>query len=352
LAQVLLKTLVLALGLVGAEAARSQAVDLFSGTAAVRSQNAEERTRALSPALTVALVKASGDSTVAADPRLPALLEQAPRLLRSFSYRQDMAAGEGGTTTVREFLVAQFDPEGVRSLLAELGRGVWGERPRTTVWLVVDDGSARRIANASQVAALGALTAQARARGISLVLPRMDAEDAARVSVASLWTGPASAALAASERYATPVALVVRLARGANGWTSRCTLTDGSRPEEWSRNHPDANAALAAAADGLADRLAQRFSVAVAERVISEYRIDVSGISNADDFARVLAYLGGLSVVTSATPVAADGTTLSFAVTLNVTPARLRQVLTLGNTLVFDEGALADERRIALRLQR
>jgi hypothetical protein len=344
--------LVLPLLLAGVQPVRAQSPDLYTGTAPVASQDEAERGRALGPALVSALVRASGDSTLAADPRLAAQLESAPRWLQTFGYRQEVEAGPGGTPQVREYLQARFDPAGLQAALGALGRGVWGERPRTLLWLVIDDGSARRIAASTQVSALGALTRRARDRGIEIALPRMDAEDLARIDPDTLWGGPSSAGLAAAARYGTPVVLIARLSRAGAGWQARFSLVDGGRPDDWSGTFADANAALAAAADGLADRLAQRFAVAAAERVVAQYEVSVAGVDSPDDFARVLSYLGTLSVVQSATPIGAEGSSLSLAVTFTVGPARLRQVLALGGVLAFEEGALAADRRIALRVLR
>jgi hypothetical protein len=330
----------------------AQVADLYTGSAPVAGQDEAERARALGPALVSALVRASGDPTLAGDPRLPAVLEQAPRWLQNFGYRQEVDTSAGGTPVVRDYLQARFDPAGVQSALESLGRTLWRERPRTLVWLVIDDGSTRRIASAAQVAALTALTGEARERGIEIVLPAMDAEDIARIDPDTLWGGPSNAGLAAASRYGTPVALIVRLSRAGAGWSARLTLVDGARPDDWSGSFADAGAALAAAAGGLADRLVQRYAMAAAERVVADYTVAIAGVTSAEDYARVTAYLGALSVVSAFQPAAAEGSTLTVAATLTVTPARLRQVLALGGVLAFDEGALADDRRIALRLLR
>jgi hypothetical protein len=340
------------LALVAIGSARAEVVDLYTGTAPVASQDDAERTRALRAAFVSALVRASGDSTLTGDSRLAPLLDQAPQWVQNFGYRQEVEASGGSAPVVREYLQARFDPEQVAAALAALGRTVWTERPRTLLWLVIDDGSTRRIASAAQVSALDALTRHARERGISIQLPTMDAEDLARVDANTLWEGSSAAAYAASTRYGTPIALVVRLARTGTTWNARFSLADGGRGDDWSDNFADANAALIAAAGGLADRLAQRYAVAAVERVVADYVIAISGIDSAEDFARVQSYLAGLSVITTFATTGAEGTTLTVAATLTVAPARLRQMLAMGGVLAFDEGALADERRIALRLVR
>ena len=56
-----------------------------------------------------------------------------------------------------------------------------GPPPATLVWLVIDDGTRKTVASASQVAALGAMTGVAAERGIELKFPTLDGSDLARV---------------------------------------------------------------------------------------------------------------------------------------------------------------------------
>lgn len=330
----------------------AQALDLYSGTAMVVSQDESERQRAVAPAFRSALIRASGDTSITDDARLAALLEQAPQWVQSYAFRQEIAAGPDGLASTRDFLQVRFDPEAVRQALATLDRSVWSERPRTLVWLVIEDGSTRRIASAAEVAALTALTRTALDRGIELRLPQLDREDLVLVDADRLWSEPSPSALAPAPRYGAAIALVVRLARQGSGWSARFSLLDGGRVEHWSGSYVDANAALTAAANGLADRLAQRFALSAAERVVADYELRIAGVGSAQDYARLMAYLNGLSVLQSFALREADGTTLTVAATLTVAPARLRQVLAIGGVLAFDDSALADPRSIALRLQR
>ncbi len=331
-----------------AAALPAAAQDIYVGEAAVATQDAAERERALKPALLAALIRASGDAGIGREAAIDVALEDAPRIVRTFSYRQSVETGPDGRPLTRQFLVAQFDPDAVARILARLNRAVWRERPTTLVWLVIDDGSTKRIANAAQVGALVPFTRQAETRGIRVVFPTMDAEDAARVTAAGLWNDPPANALAAARRYGAAVALIVRLARTATGWDARYTLADGARPEEWGGNYSDANTALIAAAAGHADRLAARYAIAPSERVIADYRLRICGIDQAATFARVLAYLGTLSVFETFAPVGADGGCLMLTARLNVAPERFRLALATGGVLAFDEAALAEGGQIRL----
>src|SRR6188474_825587 len=87
--------LVLAACLPGAQL-RAQDLGLYTGETPVASQDEAERARALPQALTQALARVSGDGGIGNDPALAAKLEQAPALMRQFSYRQVNEPGPGG----------------------------------------------------------------------------------------------------------------------------------------------------------------------------------------------------------------------------------------------------------------
>ncbi|HET7843965.1 MAG TPA: DUF2066 domain-containing protein [Xanthomonadales bacterium] len=341
---------VAAIALAWAVAAGAADPRLYSGEALVTSQDEAERTRALAPALLQALVKASGDAAVATDPRATPVLEQANALLQRFSYRQtvDTVAGQ---PIARTWLVAQFDPAGIERALAGMGRSTWAERPPTLVWLVIDDGAAKRVATAAQVEALGALTREAEQRGVVLKFPQMDPQDFATADPERLWDGAPAKALEGAARYGAPAALVARLDRSGGGWRGRFTLVDGGGSTDWSASYADANSVLAAGANGLADRLAQRYAIPAADRQPGDYQLWIADVRSPIDYGTVLEYLGNLSIVGSVVPVGADGDRMLVQVHLEVTLGRLRQLLALQEVLQFDDTVETVGAQATLRLR-
>jgi hypothetical protein len=345
--------LVLATWLPGA-APRAQELALYTGEAAVASQDEAERARALPQALAQALVRASGDGSIASDPALSGKLEQAATLARQFSYRQVAEPGPGGAPQNRLFLSVQFDPAGVNQILGELKRPVWGQdRPQSLVFLVVDTGGPKQVASAAQASALTPLTRAAELRGIPLRFPQMDAEDLSRIDAMAAWEGDAAKVSTAAQRYGTPLIFLVRLNRQGAGWFGRFTLIEqfgGGAPESWSTSFPDAAGVLSAAAGGLADRLAQRYAMAGVQTKPTEYRVWVEKLDTSDDYGRVVKYLGGVSGVRGVEPETASGDRLLLKLTLTMTLERFRQVLTFEHKLAVtslepSEGAVA---RLAL----
>jgi hypothetical protein len=255
-----------------------------------------------------------------------------------------------GSAGSRLVLVADFDPAAVTRALASIGRGTWSERPRTLVWLVIDDGQSKRIATAAQVAALASFVDRARERGIDTVFPQMDARDAAAIDAETLWSGAPSAALAAASRYAN-TALVARLRRDGASWHGAFALLDGGPPAQWTAENADAATLLAWAAAGLADRLAQRYTIAPADRVVGDYRVWLTDLRSAADFADAVAYLGRLSLVDALTPEGADGQRLLVKLRLNVRLEKMRDVLGLGDVMVWDDAGASDGAQATFRLR-
>ena len=317
--------------------ARAQDLGLYTGETPVASQDEAERTRALPQALVQALVRVSGDGSIGADPALAPKLEQAPALMRQFSYRQVPEAGPGGVAQNRLYLSAQFDPAGVNQILTDLKRPIWGqERPQTLVFLVVDTGGPKQVASAAQASALGPLTRAAELRGIPLRFPQMDAEDLARIDAMAAWEGDAAKVGAAAQRYGTPLIFLVRLNRQGAGWFGRFTLIEqfgGGAAENWSTTFGDAGGVLSAAGSGLADRLAQRYALAGVQTKPTDYRVWVEKLDSSDDYGRVLKYLAAVSGVKNVEPETASGDRILLKLTLTMTLERFRQVLTFEHRL-------------------
>ena len=327
---------------------------LFSGEALVASQDDAERERALPTALAQALVRASGDAGLVNDATLSGkLAAQAPTLVRQFSYRIVSEPDISGALAQRLYLVAQFDPAGVAALLAEIKRPLWGERPQTLVWVVVDSGGPKTIAGAAQVQALLPLTRPAELRGIPLKFPQMDAEDQSKLDPQTAADAPPAQVLAASQRYGTPLVFVVRLARNGNAWTGRFTLIEqfgAASTEEWKTAYSDAASVMQSAASGLADRLAARYAAAGVQTKPTDYRVWVEGLRAAADYGKVIRYLSGVTGISKVETEAARGDRLLLKLTLTMTLERFKQVLEFEHKLnvVALESADGAQARLAL----
>ncbi len=287
---------------------------------------------ALRAALVQVLMKVSGDRSIAADAGLAAVLGDARRIALTVAARTQA----DGTRV----LVANFDPGAVHDRLAALGRPVWhDDRPPVLVWLGIDDGNQKQIANANQIAALSEMTLRAQQRGLPILLPRMDGVDQNRINPVTLWGAPPQTILAAGQRYGVQTMLVIRLSRGTP-WRARCTLIDGRSYEDWEQSDPQSNALLVAAIDGATDRLARRYAVEPQGSSIGGVDWWIEGVRTPQDYATVAGYLGRLEFVRDLRVLRAEGDGLQMHLDLAVGERRLRQLLAIdGRVELLDAGS-------------
>lgn len=309
----------------------AQGIDLYEGEIPVAGQGAEERTAALPGAMGQMLVRLSGDATVAADPALRPLLDQAGALVQRYRYRQQVEV-QGGLPVNRTWLVARFDPARVDAALAAAGVAVWlPPRPRPLVWLVIDDGSGPRVLGAAQAAAVSALAARARQRGLDLRYPGLDAQEQGLMS--AIWTGRVEVLAEASARYDAPALLLGRLQRQGEGWNARWKAVEGGRAlQSIEVRDAQAQTVLAQGADLLADALAARYRL-VAGGAVESVRIALLELAPPDDYARVMAYLQRLPGMQSVQPQRADGQRLEIDLQLAGGAARLERLIALARML-------------------
>ncbi len=138
--------LVLLAALVLSVVARAEPVaDLYRGEAIITGrENLPERARGLREALAHVVIKVSGDSRLADDPRLTPWLNRAGDLARGWTHEDRLAKkklmDEQGTRDRSYYFRVQFDPASVDAILAEMGAVPWAaDRPRVLVRLDITD---------------------------------------------------------------------------------------------------------------------------------------------------------------------------------------------------------------------
>lgn len=151
--------------------------DLHATAVAVADNGESERRRAIREGLARVAVKLTGDRDAPRDPRFAAIADRAETLLDRFAY--DEPAQAGGPRLLRLF----FKPAETDTALAAAGFALWpAERPRLLLLVTINAGEA---AGSHALARTGETGAQvrirlldaARARGLPVVLPEVDATD-------------------------------------------------------------------------------------------------------------------------------------------------------------------------------
>ena len=139
---ILLASLLLLLPIAVSHAAT---IDVYSGEAVVTGKGPDERRSALPLALKHLLQKYSGLRSFEDYPLVDPALGNASSILLSFHYRNAETMLADGSDGEELRLVAKFSDNSVDELARSLQLPLWQvERDPVDIWVVVDDGLARR----------------------------------------------------------------------------------------------------------------------------------------------------------------------------------------------------------------
>lgn len=318
----LLACLIVALACPGAARADTVA-NLYGDVVAVEGVDYDSRLAAYQLALSRVLVRVIGQRDTAADPLLAPLIADANRLVLRYQFLDDGR------------LQVSFDGPAIERRVTALGFPVWGrERPRTLIWLAMDNGlGARTLAGGEQATeAVRFLQTLSEERGIPVIFPLLDGDDLASVRFADVWGGFDDTILRASQRYAPDAVLVGRASRLPDGnWVARWTLHFAGQVYGF-QGSIDEGLQLTA------DLFARQFAVLSAGSDGS-IRMLVSQVNGVADYAELRGYLEQLSLVSSVYVSQAAGTGITFDIQLRGGAQQLRRALALNPRLVEDPSA-------------
>jgi len=313
---------------------------LYQGEVPVKDQSRDSRFDVYPEALSQVVVKITGDRSVPALPQLHGFIANAVKLVQQFGYRD---LPEDRPLLAEEYshmLVVNFDRAGVSQALIEAGVPIWGStRPEVLLWLAIEDRGSRYLLAANQLAELqSTLEEAAHDRGLPLVLPLLDLEDQMQLSYADVWGDFRSSIVRASERYGADAVLVGRMFRDADGsWQTRWSLYDtddsGVIPQRWQEQANDQQEALAGGINAATDRIAQRYAQVYSIDSGDSVALAVTAVDDLQGYARAMAYLESLDMVSSVQPQRVENDEVLFRLTIRGDLAGLARAIDLGSTL-------------------
>lgn len=282
----------------------------YSVTVPVTDTTDAQRDQAFATALGQVMTRVAGGQDLRSNPGYAEALGSASSLVQKFQYQR---------ATTGLVLEVDFAPSSVRRLVAKLGVASAGIKPPVLLLVQRADGSL------ADQAALANLATTAAARGTNVVYPAPSSRlDAAKVAAAD------PAALAAiNQQYHTGLVLLGKLHDGTADWT----LISGGQVQHWSDQGATDDALLAAAGNGLVDRLGKQLNVIGTGA--SEGKLWVSGLDSAADYANLLATLNADPSVQQVTTLAAQNDGALLEVKASVPMDALAANLAAGGRLLL-----------------
>ncbi len=272
---------------------------LYQATVAVDDQSSSTHKTALEEGLRQVLVKLTGDPHIGKNKDMATLLQNPKRYVQQFRYRQNKREEDQEQAATEIWI--QFDENTINRDMRHHGLFIWGkDRPSILIWLAYEDNAVRYLAGFDDKKDyLKWLNSRAMERGLALLFPLFDLEDAANIQIGDVWAGFDEPVLKASERYRANMVLTGRLVQVApTRWETRWTGYLDENKLTWNTHGELPRTALMEGITELADRLAARYANAVSSdgELIN---VSVLNVKSIDDYAKALSFFETLQAVIS-----------------------------------------------------
>ncbi len=327
----------------GACAANAQSLDLYAGEVPVKGKGEAERRQAIPSALIHTLQKLSGQREIEPSPQLDLALAGAERMMLAFHYDEVRRLLPDGSSQPETWLVVNFLPDAVDGVARELELPRWRqERPPLTFWVLLDDGSGRRLLPLEYEYAWDAMSQVAHQRGLPILRPEIDPEAPPAIDLQLVWGG-------FTEQVPKPASpsggiVVVAARRLGPEWQLRWTYDSGLETAGWRSQDLNLSIALTDGLHRLTDLVADRDSIRAAAGASWQLSLSVSGLDGPEAYARCLSYLDGLSPVDELVVVSAAPGQVVFRLVLNAEPRYFHEVLLRDR--VLESGTAPDSYRL------
>jgi uncharacterized protein len=306
---------------------------LFEAEVPVAGQDAGSRDAAAREALRLVLVKVGGSRRVLDNPDVAAAVRSAPTLLLQYYFKHaEYPPRDDAAEPVQLLLHASFQPDAVLDILRRAGEPLLSaNRPGTLLWLVVDEGAGPQLLNREAGGvAIDWLGVHAGVRGVPLLFPLLDLEDAVALAPQQVAELDVDAVLQASRRYAANSILMGRLVRSSEGaWMVEWQHHVG---EEWVYGQASASSLVQASeqiADAVAETLAQRFAVRAEIDHSEQLRIRIDGVGSYAAYEQLAKLLQGLASVRGLRLALVDRDSLFFDLVTDANPEAVLRELAL-----------------------
>jgi len=135
-------------------------------------------------------------------------------------------------------------------------------------------------------------------------------------------------------RYQNDAQVIGKVYRSVSGWSAQWVMTQGgTEVARWVDTKADPRQVIASGADGAADAIAKRDAVYLNIGAAGKYRVDVVGVSDSQDFVRLMGYLQQMAIVKRVQVIQASPDVLKLELDMNVGLKGFRTLIGAGNTL-------------------
>ena len=312
-----------------------QVEDLYVAEVLVADESDRQLRAGARAGLLQVLVRVSGDITVEESSLVRGSLRRPADYYYQYSYEStDRRLLVGEDEREARILRLHFEPSAVARLLRDAGLPVWGSnRPGVMLWVAIADGNERRIlseADESDIATK--LIEQAERRGLPILFPILDLEDASRINSAEVWGAFLDRIERASERYHPDALLTARIQQEPGRWSGKWSYQVAGSWQSLESVAVAPGELVRQMIDQLTDDLAARFALDSSRGTID---VTIENIADLDDYAMVSRYLGQLTPVLHSSVVTIQGDVARFHLRIEGQRKQLVELIELDQRMIL-----------------
>ncbi|GAA0822013.1 hypothetical protein GCM10009111_29730 [Colwellia asteriadis] len=339
--------------------------DLYQAKIPVVSQASKQRSIAINKAMQAVILKVGGQKSVLSNELIRNAVNQSSSYISQYHYEEREYQQQK-----QLFLMVSFNENKINELFHQANLAIWGSlRPQVLLWLIDENGFSRAvISNSSQ----SSLPLQAedfsQERGLPLLLPLMDLDDASQITLSDLWGRFVEPIRQASARYYPEAIVVMRISDSSllsedtviatdvisNDSAVDCGLLcpqeadDASYALDWTFITPkeeinqrnifsqqyrgsNKSALLALGLADITDLIYQKYALLTSTN--DNFIIEVSNINSLKQDSELVSFLADLSAVKSVTLIEAQGEMRRYSLALLGSQAALLASLKLNKQL-------------------
>ncbi len=310
--------------------------NLYDAEVLVTSESDRQLRQGARAGLLQVLVKVSGNLEVESSSLVRSALRNPSDYYYQFSYESsDRSVVVDGEEVPAKTLKVAFDPSAVARLLREANLPVWGSnRPGVLVWVATTEGAERLIVREDDATALvDSLSDQASQRGVPLLFPILDLEDASRISPAEVWGAFLDRIGDASGRYNPDVILTGRgQEEGPGRWAGRWSYKVSGQWQTVESVAFSEDELVRDVVNLLADELASRYALGSSRGRVS---MQIEGVTGLEQYAAISEYLETLTPVTQSSVVGLEADRVAFELQTEGQYEQLIKIIELDERMVL-----------------
>ena len=312
---------------------------LYDAKALVQNQTMDIRKEAAKQGLADVLLRLSGSAIPEGNATVDKAISIADQYLYQFSYSKlESHEWSESTPPGSSWLNMRFEGKALTRILKRAKLPIWGaERPTMLVWLAVgkDDGDRMVITEGSDHPALESVKAAMGKRGVPLILPVYDLEDSMQLPSESLWGLFTDVIQNASQRYSPESILAGRVYQTDEGrWFGHWKFIFRGQERSFVHHADSLDDHVMLGVGNSADALANVFAIKPAQGSTDSVALNIAGIKNLEQYAKVTNYLKKLTAVRRVDVTGLNKTDLSVTLKLASQYKQFEQALKLDRKLV------------------